>query len=299
MAIESFIDQCQRLSSLCSEFEHHTYLKIQTAQHLPNWGLSTSHSSSVDSSLGATDHAISPSKLFKSSYSLRGTASWLTEYQSAQANPQKWGTGLSPCEDLKTPDRMLAMQMVFVDFVIHCGPRQFGWADTKSALTTLVSWLYLLDPVVAETMTDQGEMELNHTRIRHFAKTIVGGMCRRGGSYQEADDTALGPLEDWLRQCLVVPTGWRGGEPSDPETGRDAIRGADPVVLRERWLRSLSEASVRFECSWMGRPRAIKLTQCRVSLFLPAPSSKIYKSPRMAASSFSHRTVQWALGPRQ
>ncbi|KAI7783746.1 hypothetical protein LA080_011455 [Diaporthe eres] len=98
--------------------------------------------------------------------------------------------------------------MVLVDSVTDCGPRQFGWTDIKSALTTLVSWLYVSWPVIASgEPAEPGEVQLNDARIRQFAKTIVGGMCRRGGAYQKADDTPLGPLEDWLRQCLMVSTG--------------------------------------------------------------------------------------------
>lgn len=222
---------------------------------------------------------ISPRKLFESVYSLRGKAAWLTEYQSERADPQKWGTGLTPCHDLETPYRMLAIQMVIVDCVTFRGPRQFGWADTKSALTTLVSWLYL--SLIPDAKSTWEEVKRNHLRIRQFAKTIVGGMCRRDGSYQEIDDNALGPLEDWLRQCLVVPTARVELELSDrevlmtigaqieaPRQAEDKLaphrsgmvcREAD-FVPSEASLRSSLEARVRFKGFWMIRTRVFKLT---------------------------------------
>lgn len=240
-------------------------------QHLPGWRPPTWHFVLVDSPIEARDNAISPSKLFKSSYTLQQTASWLIEYQFEKGNPQTWGAGLSAWENARTPDRMLAMQMVLVDSVTDCGPRQFGWTDIKSALTTLVSWLYLSCPVIASgEPAEPGEVQLNEARIRQFAKTIVGGMCRRGGVYQKADDTPLGPLEDWLRQCLMVSTGpltWeyfesystssRGGfitlEDWIQMSARERLwsrwRGNDheggPVVPQQGWLRRSLESRVR------------------------------------------------------
>lgn len=137
------------------------------------------------------------------------------------------------------------MQTVVVDSVTDCGPRQFGWADTESALTTLVSWLYLSGPVIASgEPAEPEEVQLNHARIRQFAKTIVGGMCRRDGSYQKADDTHLGPLEDWLRQCLMVEIGTLGREPSESGTSGDAF------ITLEDWIRT--PAGARFGSRWRG-----------------------------------------------
>lgn len=171
---------------------------------MSSWRPRTAYIGLADENAEATGNAISPSSLFKMSYSLQGTASWLTAYQSERAESHEWGTGVSPCTSFMTPERILTMQMILVDRAAICFSRQFGWADTKSSLATLVSWLCLSNPVIASGMAQSRELRLDHGRIRQFAKTIVGGMCRRGGSYQEIDDETLGPLEDWLRQSLVA-----------------------------------------------------------------------------------------------
>lgn len=155
----------------------------------------------------ATDNAISPDSLFKMSYTLRETASWMTEYQSEQADPQTWISGARPGMSDVTPERTFAMQTVAVDSVTACGPRQFGWADTRSAVATLDYWLCMVDTSIARAIAGECEMELDRRRIRQFANTILGGMCRRGGSYQKADDSAFCPLEDWLCQRLMISTG--------------------------------------------------------------------------------------------
>lgn len=179
------------------------------------------------------------------SYSFQGTASWLTEYQPERAQSQKWDIEHWPCINAVTPERILTMQMVVVDAVSGSGPRLFGWADTKSALATLVSWLYLSGPVIASGATAEWEeVQLNHARIRQFAKTIVGGMCRRGGSYQKAEDFPLGPLEDWLRQCLMVEIGTLGRESSKSDTSEDTF------VTLEAWIRTPARA--RFGSRWRG-----------------------------------------------
>lgn len=93
------------------------------------------------------------------------------------------------------------MQTVAVDAVTFCGPRQFGWSDTGSALNTLISWLCHSNPFDVG-----GRVQLDCGRVRQFAKTIIGGMCRSSNSYEKANDGALGPLEDWLRQSFMVAT---------------------------------------------------------------------------------------------
>lgn len=262
------------------------------------------------------------------SYSFQGTASWLTQYQSNRTVPQNPSIGPSPREDAVTPERILTTQVVLVDSVIHAGPRQYGWADTKAALITLLSWFYLSGPVTAGANAEWGDVQLNHGRIRQFAKTIIGGMCRSAGVYQEAGNNALGPLEVWLRQCLMTKRttpSWKTNldaeldafvtledwvnmpvagrihylwkdqpyqeDPAEPEEGR--------VVPEQEWLRSALESKVRSQGDFFGLPRIFKLTSHRASLCPRAPCSKTYKSPRMAASSSSPRTVQWASGPRQ
>lgn len=125
----------------------------------------------------------------------------------------EWSTGAWPCTRLMTPERNLTMQMVLVDKAAICCSRQFGWTDTKPALAILQSWLYLSIPIKSSGTAPRGEPRLNPERLRQFAKTIIGGMCRFGGSYQEIDDETLGPLENWLRQSLVA---------EEQGSGRDA-----------------------------------------------------------------------------
>lgn len=218
--------------------------------------------------------------------------------------------------------------MVLVDSVTRVGPRQYGWADTKSALTTLISWFYLSGPVTAGANAEWGEVQLNHGRIRQFAKTIIGGMCRRAGLYQEADDNALGPLEVWLRQCLMTKRTtdwWKTNLDKELDafvTLEDWLRMpvdrrihylwkdqpyqedlAEPeekrVVPEQGWLRSSLESKVRSQVNLFGLPRVFKLTVHRASLCPRAPYLKTYKSPQMAAPSSSPRTDQWASGQRQ
>lgn len=157
----------------------------------------------------ATENQINPSDPFKASYTLRGTASWLTESQfsSEQPKSQNWGTGLSLCTQFMIPQQFLTIQMVLVDRVAVCGPKQFGWTDIKSALSTLDSWLCLSGPTITSGTAEKGEVQLILGRIRQFAKTIIGGMCRRDGSYQNADDIDVHHLEDWLQQCLINTEG--------------------------------------------------------------------------------------------
>lgn len=146
------------------------------------------------------------------SYSLLGTASWLAGYQSAPHMSHEWTTGVLPCTELMTPERVLTMQMVLVDKAAICCSRQFGWTDTKPALAILLSWLYLSNPFISSGTAQRRELRLNPERLRQFAKTIMGGMCRFGGSHQEIDDETLGPLENWLRQSLVAEERGSGRE---------------------------------------------------------------------------------------
>lgn len=136
------------------------------------------------------------------------------------------------------------MQVVAVDVVTDCGPRQFGWADTKSALTTLFSWLYLSGPFMTGATVNPAERHLNHERIRQFAKTMIGGRCRRSDSYQNAQNIALGPLEDWLSRYFHMG---------------HADQGHGDVPPHE-WLRGLLKHRVRSEGFWIGRPKVFKLT---------------------------------------
>lgn len=179
------------------------------------------------------------------SYSFQGTASWLTQYQYNRAVPQNRSIGPSPREDAVIPERILTTQMVLVDSVTHVGPRQYGWADTKSALATLVSWFYLSGPVTAGVNAEWGEVQLNHGRIRQFAKTIIGGMCRRAGLYQEAADKDLDPLEVWLRQCLMTKrtTDWW-------KTNLD--KELDAFVTLEDWLRMSVDRRIHY--LWKDQP---------------------------------------------
>lgn len=145
LTIESLIRQCWKLVPLCSELECHRLLQHRPFATYPvGCHRTTSCFVLADSPIEATESAISPSKLFKSSYSLRGTAYWLTESQSERANQRVWSTGISLSRHAKAPDSMLAKQMVVVDSVTVCASRQFGWSDTDSALaiihSTRVGW---------------------------------------------------------------------------------------------------------------------------------------------------------------
>lgn len=141
----------------------------------------------------ATDNAISPDRLFQISYCPRGKAAELAQR-----------IALSRYTSTSTSTDPFRIQTVIVDAVTDCGPRQFGWTDTKSALNTLVSWLNLSMPLIAGDTAEEEEIQLDCGRIRQFAKTIIGGACQRNGSYQDADDSTLGPLEDWLRQSFIL-----------------------------------------------------------------------------------------------
>ncbi|KAG6361116.1 hypothetical protein INS49_009340 [Diaporthe citri] len=89
-----------------------------------------------------------------------------------------------------------------------------------------------------------GEVQMNRSQIRHFAKTIIGGMCRRNGSYQEAEEGALGPLEAWLSQSHTVgggSLGWQLKEKFPFVPLDDSIQSeAGAVAPPEQWLQSLS-----------------------------------------------------------
>lgn len=208
LTIESLIRQCRRLVSLCSEFECHRYLQHRPFATDPVGCHQTSCFILADSPIEATESAISPSKLFKSSYSLRETAYWLTEYQSERAYGGVWSTGISLSRHAKAPDSMLAMQMVVVDSATVCAPRQFGWSDTDSALAILMSWLrlsisntahspHLPSHVIPESAGPGGAIP-KPGRVRQFAETIIGGRCRRSGSYQEPDSATIDTIMDWL-----------------------------------------------------------------------------------------------------
>lgn len=221
LTIDSVIRQCRRLVSLCSESEPHRYFYHRPFPTYPvGCNRTTSCFVLAYSTIDATESAISPSKLFKFSYSLRGTALWLTGYQCEREDRLPWSTGFSPCDYAMAPDNMLAMQMVVVDSVTVCGSRQFGWSDTKSALATLISWLDLscststnwshLSRHAIPNPARLKKMNSKPGRMRQFAKTIIGGRCRRDGAYQETDETTLGTVEDWLRDLLR--SGVRAGE---------------------------------------------------------------------------------------
>lgn len=137
------------------------------------------------------NNEISPDRLFQASYWLEGTA----------AEPEE---RLEPSRHNSMRTSGLIMQTSMVGTVTDCGTRQFGWADTQSAISILASWLYLSNPFTAVGTAEEREKQLDHGRLRQFAKTIIGGACRRDGSYQEADENALGPLEDWLRRSLML-----------------------------------------------------------------------------------------------
>lgn len=155
------------------------------------------------------------------------------------------------------PEPILPMQMVAVDTVIACGPRHFGWADTKSALTTLVSWLHLSNPVISGGTPGKREIQLDNERIRQFAKTIVGGMCRHDGSYQKTDDSALSRLEEWLRQSVMVSI-------RDYDWGTNADEHAS--VSREDWIKMPVQAgcgSDRIDSAYQG-PNAVAPLDARL-----------------------------------
>ena len=179
-----------------------------------------------------SDYEINPGRLFQTSYSLQGTASWLTEYQSELVKLDAFDLGLSRNQAMWTSGDFLRIQTVIVDAVTDLGGRQFGWADTKSALTTLLTWLYLSGCVTAVgTAGERGE-QLDRGRLRQFAKTITGGACRRGGSYQESDDSALRPLEDWLRQSLML-------RKTPTNLDKYEYKFANLVVPEDEWLKRL------------------------------------------------------------
>lgn len=131
---------------------------------------------------------------------------------------------------------MLPIQTVLVDVVSSRGPRHLGWVDVESGLTTLIFWLYFSGAVMKDMGTKESEVRLNHERIRQFAKTIIGGMHRRDGSYREADDAVLDTLEDWLQKCLTVDReGKSGWALPDPQKDRYAMVGRlDWVLVREK-----------------------------------------------------------------
>lgn len=241
----------------------------------------------VDSSKEATDNAISSTSLFKVSYNFQGKAFWLTGYQSALADPQNLGLGVSLLPLAASPESVLFMQMVRVDSVTLCGSRLFGWTDTDSALMTLVCWLYL------SGITKDKQVQLNDRRVKQFAKTVLGGMCRCGDSYQEPDEDTLGPLEDWLHQSLVDSS---KSDLPDPDGNYDdsfaenwmppasmfgndfndcPYQGGDTGVRLEAWIRKSLVARVCPAGSWAWCPRMLQLTFGRDSTYLRALYSKI------------------------
>lgn len=151
---------------------------------------------------------------------------------------------------------MLPMQMVRVDDVAVKGHRQFGWTNTESALTTLVSWLYLSGPVLISGTGAERQVWLKRDRIRQFARTILGGMCRHGDSYRKVDDSALSPLEEWLGQCLMDwpdHPNWSRFSPLDWMQTPDGISlgyfwmddGSGALNPPEYWIRRSLAAGVR------------------------------------------------------
>ncbi|KAJ0109981.1 hypothetical protein J7T55_014783 [Diaporthe amygdali] len=92
-----------------------------------------------------------------------------------------------------------------LDCVDAVGSRLLGWADTKSAMSTLASWLHLPDPnVVFRSDDDEEEIWLDPGRVRPFAKTIIGGISCLGVRSRNANEVDFAPLENWVRQSLAV-----------------------------------------------------------------------------------------------
>jgi hypothetical protein len=111
---------------------------------------------------------------------------------------------MPPCTRPIATKLYFGIESILKGIVTFCGPRQFGWSDIESALTTLIFWLYLSGAVIT-TGGEETEMKLDHRRIRQFSKTILGGRCREG-LYREADDVAIDLLHHWLKWCLLIKT---------------------------------------------------------------------------------------------